>query len=471
MGQGRGNLDCRAGMGRFADPQDPLFQALNSSIAFDYRLAPYDIEQSLAHARMLARSEIIGEDDLGQIEKGLAAVREEIEADSFVVQESDEDIHMAIERRLTEIAGAVGGKLHTARSRNDQVATDVAMLVRAHSLEARSLLVTLMATLVDRAERHLDWALPGYTHLQRAQPVYLSHHLLAWFWKFSRDLQRFNFCLTATGQLPLGVGALAGVNFDTSRKYVAAELGFNGIAENSLDAVSNRDFVLDYMNAAATCAGHLSQLGAEIVLWSTAEFGFCRVADAFASGSSLMPQKKNPDAAELLRAKAPRIVGHLVGVHGVLHGLPLTYNKDLQEDKEPLFDSIDTLELCLRVARELLAGIEFDRERMAAAAGDEFTAATDLADLLVRDGMPFREAHEVVGGLVRAAMERHKALSELTDEELAELAPQLAPKSFRALLDQRSWLESKVSEGGTSLSRVNEQLAHARHLLDEARAT
>jgi argininosuccinate lyase len=470
VGQGRGNLDCRAGMGRFADPQDPLFQALNASIAFDYRLAPYDIEQSLAHARMLASSQIIGEDDLEQIEKGLAAVREEIEADSFLVQESDEDIHMAIERRLTEIVGAAGGKLHTARSRNDQVATDVAMLVRAHSLEARSLLLALMATLVDRAERHLDWPLPGYTHLQRAQPVYLSHHLLAWFWKFRRDLQRFNFCMTATDDLPLGAGALAGVNFATGRMFVAQELGFNGIAENSLDAVSNRDFVLDYLSAAATCAGHLSQMGGEVVLWSTAEFGFCRVADAFASGSSLMPQKKNPDAAELLRAKAPRIVGGLVTVHGMLHGLPLTYNKDLQEDKEPLFAAIDTLELCLRVAREMLAGIEFDRERMAIAAGDEFVAATDLADLLVRDGIPFREAHGIVGGLVRAALERDKALSELTDEELAQLAPQMNPEGFRSLLDERSWLESKVSEGGTSLARVNDQLAQARHVLDEAGA-
>jgi argininosuccinate lyase len=455
-------------MGRFADPQDPLFRALNSSIGFDYRLAPYDIEQSLAHARMLARSAIIGDDDLEQIENGLAVVRGEIEADTFLVQEDDEDIHMAIERRLTEVAGAVGGKLHTARSRNDQVATDVAMLVRAHSLEARTLLLALMATLVERAESHLDWPLPGYTHLQRAQPVYLSHHLLAWFWKFRRDLQRFNFCMTATDDLPLGAGALAGVNFDTGRMYVAQELGFNGIAENSLDAVSNRDFVLDYLSAAATCAGHLSQLGAEIVLWSTAEFGFCRVADAFASGSSLMPQKKNPDAAELLRAKAPRIVGRLAGVHGVLHALPLTYNKDLQEDKEPLFDTIDTLELCLRVAPELLAGLEFDRERMAEAASDEFTAATDVADLLVREGVPFREAHGIVAGLVRAALERHKLLSELTDDELEELAPQLAPRDFRGLLEQRSWLESKVSEGGTSLARVNEQLAQARHVLDEA---
>ena len=353
-------------MGRFQDPQDPLFQALNSSIAFDYRLAPYDLEQSLAHARMLARSGIISDEDLAAIERGLAEVRKEIDEDRFQVAPGDEDVHMAIERRLTEIAGPVGGKLHTARSRNDQVATDVAMLVRAHSLTARELLLALMGTLIELAERHLDWPLPGYTHLQRAQPVYLSHHLLAYFWKFRRDLQRFNFCLTATDDLPLGAGALAGVNFDTSRMFVAQELGFGGIAENSLDAVSNRDFVLDYLAAAATCATHLSQLGAEIVLWSSQEFGFCEVDDAFASGSSLMPQKKNPDAAELLRAKAPRVVSRLVGVHGVLHGLPLTYNKDLQEDKEPLFDAIDTVELGLRVARDMLAGITFDRERMAA---------------------------------------------------------------------------------------------------------
>jgi len=456
-------------MGRFRDPQDPLFQALNSSIAFDYRLAPYDLEQSLAHARMLARSNIIADDDLEQIERGLAAVREEIEGDSFVVTEDDEDLHMAIERRLTEIVGPVGGKLHTARSRNDQVATDVAMLVRAHSLDARELLQRLMATLVELAEHHLDWRMPGYTHLQRAQPVYLSHHLLAYFWKFRRDLQRFNFCMTATDDLPLGAGALAGVNFDTSRMFVAQELGFGGIAENSLDAVSNRDFVLDYLAAAATCATHLSQLGSEIVLWSTAEFGFCEVADAFSSGSSLMPQKKNPDAAELLRAKAPRVVGHLVTLHGVLHGLPLTYNKDLQEDKEPLFDAIDTVELCLRVAADMLQSIEFNRERMAEAASDEFIAATDVADLLVRRGVPFREAHGIVGGVVRAAVERGKKLSELTEEELAELAPQLDGE-FYDLLDERSWLESKVSDGGTATARVRDQLAQARQVLREARA-
>jgi argininosuccinate lyase len=455
-------------MGRFRDPQDPLFQALNSSIAFDYRLAPYDLEQSLAHARMLARSNIIGGEDLELIERGLEAVRGEIEDDSFVVTDDDEDIHMAIERRLTEVIGPVGGKLHTARSRNDQVATDVAMLVRAHSLDARELLQRLMATLVQLAERHMDWRMPGYTHLQRAQPVYLSHHLLAYFWKFRRDLQRFNFCMTATDDLPLGAGALAGVNFDTSRMFVAQELGFGGISENSLDAVSNRDFVLDYLAAAATCATHLSQLGAEIVLWSTQEFGFCEVADAFSSGSSLMPQKKNPDAAELLRAKAPRVVGHLVTLHGVLHGLPLTYNKDLQEDKEPLFDAIDTVELCLRVAADMLESIEFKRERMAEAASDEFIAATDVADLLVRRGVPFREAHGIVGGVVRAAVERGKKLSELTEEDLRELAPQLDGQ-FYELLDEGSWLESKVSEGGTALARVRDQLAQARQVLREAR--
>jgi argininosuccinate lyase len=324
-----------------------------------------------------------------------------------------------------------------------------------------------MGTLVELAEAHMDWRMPGYTHMQRAQPVYLSHHLLAYFWKFRRDLQRFNFCMTATDDLPLGAGALAGVNFDTSRMFVAQELGFGGISENSLDAVSNRDFVLDYLAAAATCATHLSQLGGEIVLWSTQEFGFCEVADAFSSGSSLMPQKKNPDAAELLRAKAPRLAGHLVTIHGVLHGLPLTYNKDLQEDKEPLFDAIDTVELCLRVAAEMLQSIEFNRERMAEAASDEFIAATDVADLLVRRGVPFREAHGIVGGVVRTAVERGKKLSELTQEELTELAPELDGQ-FYELLDEGSWLESKVSDGGTAMARVRDQVAQARQVLRES---
>ena len=452
-------------MGRFRDPQDPLFQALNSSIAFDYRLAPYDLEQSLAHARMLTRSGIIGDEDLEQIERGLHAVREEIESDSFVVLDGDEDIHMAIERRLTEIIGPVGGKLHTARSRNDQVATDVAMLVRAHSLDARELLQRLMTTLVELAERHMDWRMPGYTHLQRAQPVYLSHHLLAYFWKFRRDLQRFNFCMTATDDLPLGAGALAGVNFDTSRMFVAQELGFAGVAPNSIDAVSNRDFVLDFLAAAATCATHLSRLGAELVLWSSEEFGFCEVADAWASGSSIMPQKKNPDAAELLRAKAPRVSAHLAALHGVLHGLPLTYNKDLQEDKEHLCDAVDTLDLCLQAAAGMLGGVRFRRERLAAAAADELIAAVDVADMLVRRGVPFRQSHGIVAGLVREAVDSGRALSEFSREDLARHSEELDDEYY-AVLEQRAWLESKVSEGGTALDRVREQLAHARAELD-----
>src|ERR671937_2281301 len=337
-------------MSRFSEPQDPLFRALNTSVGFDYRLAPFDIEQSLAHARMLARQEIISADDLMELERGLGQVRGELDTGAFDFGEDDEDIHMAIERRLTEIVGPVGGKLHTARSRNDQVATDVAIFVRAHADRDRRALLDLLDVIVDLAERHLDWPMPGYTPLQRAQPVYLSHHLLAWFWKLQRDARRFGFVVEMTGELPLGAGALAGVNFDTDRAFVAEQLGFPEVAQNSLDAVSSRDFVLDYLSAAAVCATHLSQLGSEIVLWSSEEFRFCEVSDSFASGSSIMPQKKNPDAAELLRAKAPRVAAHVVALHGVLHGLPLAYSKDLQEDKEHLFDAADTLELCLEAA-------------------------------------------------------------------------------------------------------------------------
>ena len=307
--------------------------------------------------------------------------------------------------------------------------------------------------------------MPGYTHLQRAQPVYLSHHLLAYFWMFRRDARRFEFVLGATTELPLGAGALAGVNFATDRGLLARELGFAAVAPNSIDAVSNRDFVLDFLGAAATCATHLSRLGAELVLWSSEEFGFCEVSDAWASGSSIMPQKKNPDAAELLRAKAPRVAAHLVALHGVLHGLPLTYNKDLQEDKEHLFDAVDTLELCLVSAREMLAGISFRRERLAAAAADEMIAATDLADLLVRRGVPFRESHGIVAGVVREAVDSGRALSALTPEELARHS-ELLDDEVAEVLEQRSWLESKVSEGGTALPRVREQLAHARAALE-----
>jgi argininosuccinate lyase len=446
---------------RFSEPQDDAFRALNASIGFDWRLGPYDIAQSRAHVRMLAARGIIEPADRDELLAALDEVERELDEGRFSFAPDDEDIHMAVERRVTEIAGAVGGKLHTARSRNDQVATDVAMFVRAHALRAREALTGLMKALTALAERHLDWPMPGYTHLQRAQPVYLSHHLLAYFWMFDRDRDRFDAVLRGADSLPLGAGALAGVNFPTDRAALAEELGFSALSENSIDAVSNRDYVLDFLAAAATCATHLSRLGAEIVLWSSEEFGFCEVPDAFASGSSIMPQKKNPDAAELLRAKAPRVAGHLVALHGVLHGLPLTYNKDMQEDKEHLFDSTDTLELCLAAALGMLEGISFDRERLAEAATDELLAATDVADLLVRKGVPFRESHGIVAGLVRRVLEEGKSLSELRREELAEHHPAL-DDDFYTVLAEGAWLESKTSEGGTSQERVREQLERAR---------
>jgi argininosuccinate lyase len=456
-------------MSRFREPPDPIFQRLNASLAFDRRLAPHDVEQSRAHVRMLAETEILTADEAKELLAGLDKVAAELEAGAFPFEDGDEDVHMAIERRLTEIVGPVGGKLHTARSRNDQVATDMALFVREHSTRARALLCALMGELADLAERHLDWPMPGYTHLQRAQPVYLSHHLLAYFWMFRRDVERFAGAVIATADLPLGAGALAGVNWQTSRTHVARDLGFDGVAENSLDAVSNRDFVLDYLSAASICAMHLSRLGAEIVLWSSEEFGFLELGDSFTSGSSIMPQKKNPDAAELLRAKAPRIAAHFGALLGVLHALPLAYNKDMQEDKEHLFDAVDTLELCLEAATGMLRTAQFRQERLAQAAGDEFLAATDIADLLVRRGVPFRESHGIVAGLVRQALEAGKRLSELSREDLARFSDRLDDEYYEVLANG-SWLESKVSEGGTSSGRVREQLGRARAVLEGTKA-
>ncbi|MFM9127963.1 MAG: argininosuccinate lyase, partial [Solirubrobacterales bacterium] len=314
------------------------------------------------------------------------------------------------------------------------------------------------------AHEGMGVTLPGYTHLQRAQPVYLAHHLLAYFWMLERDRRRMRFVEEQCSSLPLGAGALAGVNFDTDRQMVAAELGFDSVAPNSLDAVSSRDFVLDFLSAAATCATHLSRLGSELVIWSSSEFGFVELPDGWTSGSSLMPQKKNPDAAELLRAKAPRVVGDLASLHGVIHALPLAYNKDLQEDKEYLFDAADSLALALVAAEGMVSGAVFDAGRMAEASADEMIAATDIADLLVRRGMAFREAHAVVGGLVREASASGRRLSELSDEEMLAQS-ELLDAEARELLRRESWTESKVSEGGTASARVAEQLEAAERLL------
>jgi argininosuccinate lyase len=451
-------------MSRFRKEPDPRFWRLNRSLAFDSWLAPYDIDQSKAHARGLCGIGVLSEDELGQIEQGLVRVRARMAEHGFEFEPADEDIHMAIERLLGEEIGPLAGKLHTGRSRNDQVATDVAMVVQAHSLRATELCGAAMERLLALAEEHKDWTMPGYTHLQRAQPVYLGHHLLAYFWMLSRDVQRFQFALDSASVMPLGSGALAGVNWEIDRESVAADLGFAHISHNSVDGSSNRDFVLDYLNAASTCAMHLSRLGSEIVIWSSSEFGFCELDESFSSGSSIMPQKKNPDSAELLRAKSPRVAASLQTLLGVMHALPLTYGKDMQEDKEPLFDAIDTVEACLDATAGMLDGIEFRRERMEEASGDEMLAATEVADLLVRRGVPFREAHGIVGGLVRDAVERGKSLSELTPDELRQRSEQL-DDSYYEVLQRSSWLESKRIAGGTSSTSLAKQVEEARQTL------
>jgi argininosuccinate lyase len=452
-------------MPRFEGPSDPLFARLNASIGFDRRLWPEDIAGSRAHVGALRRAGVLDDAERDALLGALDEVAAELERGEFDYRDDDEDIHMAIERRLTEIAGPVGGKLHTGRSRNDQVATDLALFVRARADRAIELTGSLMTRLLALAEAHVDWPMPGYTHLQRAQPVYLGHHLLAYFWMLSRDARRFAAARAAAAEMPLGSGALAGLNWDLDRDRTADELGFEAPAANSIDAVSNRDFALDYLYAASLCATHLSRLGSEIVIWSSQEFGFCEAADDFSSGSSIMPQKKNPDAAELLRAKAPRVIASLTTLAGVLHALPLAYSKDLQEDKEALFDAVDTVELGLEAAERLLQGLTFDRERLAAAAGDEMVAATDVADLLARRGMPFRAAHGVVGGLVRTALERGVSLSELEPDEVRRHS-ELLDEEYYEVLGSGAWLESKRSAGGTGSGPLAAQIEAARGALE-----
>ncbi len=404
---------------RFREPPDPRFWRLNRSIDFDRHLAPYDVAQSRAHAKALNRIGVISDDELPVLDEGLAAIAGELESGEFTFEPGDEDIHMAVERRLGALIGDLAGKLHTGRSRNDQVATDICMAVMDASDAAGERIVEAMGELLRLAVEHRDWTMPGYTHLQRAQPVYLGHHLLAWFWMLSRDFDRFAAARRAAAVMPLGAGALAGVNWDIDRRAVAADLGFDSVTVNSLDSTSNRDMVLDYMSAGSICLTHLSRIGSELVIWSSTEFSFCQLSEPFTSGSSIMPQKQNPDSAELLRAKAPRVIGDFTTLLGVLHALPLTYGKDMQEDKEPFFDAVETVEATLEMTTGIFEGIEFDRDRLQAAASDEMLAATEIADLLVRRGVPFRDAHGIVGDLVRQCVAEDRNLSDLSPEELA----------------------------------------------------
>jgi argininosuccinate lyase len=437
-------------------------QRINASIDFDRRLWAQDIAGSEAHARMLAACGIISEADRDAILKGLARIRGEIERGEFVFRPELEDIHLNIEARLTELIGEPGRKLHTARSRNDQVATDFRLWVRDAIDRADAKLEALQAVLIDLAEQHAATVMPGFTHLQAAQPVTLGHHLLAYVEMFGRDRSRLADARSRLLECPLGAAALAGTSFPIDREMTARELGFLRPSANSIDAVSDRDFALDYLAAAAICAVHLSRLAEELVLWSTPQFGFVRMSEAFSSGSSIMPQKRNPDAAELVRGKSGRVIGHLTALLVVLKGLPLAYSKDMQEDKEGLFDAADTLELCLDASREMLRTMTIFPDAMRHAAGLGYTTATDLADWLVRaKGVPFRDAHAIVGRVVRYAEERGLSLDRLGAAELSALDPRLDEGALSVLSVDNS-VASRRSFGGTAPERVREAVRAAR---------
>ncbi len=438
------------------------------SIHYDRRLYRQDIAGSIVHARMLAKQGIISDEDAGLIVTGLTSIREEIENGTFPWKEDLEDIHMNVEARLHEkIGGEAAGKLHTARSRNDQVSLDMRMYVKDAVAETTRSIRSLQKSLVDVAEAHRGVVMPGYTHLQRAQPVLFSHHMLAYFHMLERDRSRFRDCHRRADVLPLGSGALAGVPYPTDREFMAGELGFAGISPNSMDAVSDRDFLVEYHSAASICMMHLSRLAEELIIWSSQEFGFIKLADGYTTGSSIMPQKRNPDFAEIARGKTGRVYGHLMGILTVLKGLPLTYNRDLQEDKEGAFDTIDTLLATLEAFTGMIASLEIDPERLAQAAAGGHMLATDLADYLVsKKGVPFREAHGIVGRLCHYAASQAKELHRLTIEEYLQFSPHFGEDVY-GITPQAS-VAARDVKGGTAPRQVEESLAQARMLLDSA---
>jgi argininosuccinate lyase len=450
--------------GRFEQPTDALVEAYTSSIAADARLMPYDIAGSIAHARMLGRQRIIPKKDADAIVRGLAEILDEFARGEFVLRPDLEDVHMNVEARLAEKIGPVAGKLHTARSRNDQVATDFRMYAKQASARAAEKLVALQCALLDLADANKRVVMPGYTHLQRAQPVLLAHHLLAYVEMFARDYTRFAFAHLMMDQSPLGSGALAGVPYPVDRASVAEELDFSDVTANSIDAVSDRDFVVDFISAAALAMVHVSRLAEELVLWSSAEFAFIRLPDAFATGSSIMPQKKNPDVAELARGRTGRVAGQLMNMLTLLKGLPLAYNRDLQEDKPALFDAEDTLLATLDVLAAMLPRIEVDAKRARAAAVANYSLATDLADYLVRKGLPFREAHEAVGKLVRHAEGKNVDISKLTLDEMRRFSPLFGEDARR--IDVMTSLRSRDVPGGTAPRQVAAALRRARKRVD-----
>jgi argininosuccinate lyase len=447
--------------GRFKEPVSDLVKRFTASVQFDQRLAEFDIDGSLAHARMLQAVGIIDAADLAAIEKGMGQIRDEIRSGAFPWSLDYEDVHLNIEHRLTGLIGDAGKRLHTGRSRNDQVATDVRLYVRTAVDHVLVLIKDLQRTLLDIAEKHTDTVMPGFTHLQVAQPISFGHHVLAYFEMFGRDSQRFADCRKRVNRLPLGAAALAGTSFPIDRLMVAKELGFDGVCENSLDAVSDRDFAIEFTSNAALLMVHLSRFCEELVLWMSPRFGFIDLADRFCTGSSIMPQKKNPDVAELIRGKTGRVNGHLVALLTLMKGQPLAYNKDNQEDKEPLLDTVDTIMMSLAVFTEMLGGLQVKPEAMRAAALEGYATATDLADYLVKKGVPFREAHEVVAQTVRYAESRERALADLTLEELHQFSTLIGDDVFDALTLEGS-LAARSHIGGTAPARVKAAIVKAR---------
>jgi argininosuccinate lyase len=448
--------------GRFRKGTDPLVEEFHSSLSFDRRLYRYDIQGSIAHVRMLGHAKIITPKEAETLVAGLRAVLADLDAGrvEFSPRE-DEDIHSLVERLLVDRVGEVGKKLHTARSRNDQVALDVRMYLKDEIMIIRGLLDDLQRTLLDLAERHTDTLLPGYTHLQRAQPVSLAHHLLAYVEMFHRDAERLSDCYRRTDVMPLGAGALAGTVFPIDREIVARELGFAAVTENSLDAVADRDFAVEFCAAAALIMVHLSRFCEELVLWSTAEFGFVELDDAFATGSSMMPQKKNPDMAELIRGKSGRVFGDLQALLTMLKGLPLAYNKDMQEDKEALFDAVDTVKKCLLVFTGMVRTLRFREAAMDQAARGGFTNATDLADYLAGRGVSFREAHEIVGRVVLYALEHGKNLEEITLDEYRRFSEAVREDVYAAIRVENC-LAARKARGGPAPATVRAAIARAR---------
>ena len=451
--------------GRFASGPDAIMEAINASIGYDRRLAAQDVEASRAHAAMLASAGIISDSDSAAIREGLLTVLSEIEAGTFQFSTALEDIHMNVESRLRELIGAPAGRLHTARSRNDQVATDFRLWVRGQCDAAITGLEALMGALVDQAEAGADLVMPGFTHLQVAQPVTWGHHMLAYVEMLDRDRSRFRDARARMNESPLGAAALAGTSFPIDRDMTAAALGFDRPMANSLDAVSDRDFALDFLAAASICATHLSRFAEELVIWSSAQFRFVTLSDRFSTGSSIMPQKKNPDAAELIRAKVGRINGSLVALLTVMKGLPLAYSKDMQEDKEQVFDAADSLMLALAAMTGMVADMAPNADRLRDAAGAGFSTATDLADWLVRAlDMPFREAHHVTGALVKAAEDKGIDLADLSLEEMRAVHPGILVEVYKVLGVDNS-VASRQSYGGTAPVQVRAQISRWREAL------